>query len=403
MELSGAKIVLGVCGSIAAYKAVSLGRGLLRCGAQLRVAMTHNAAKFVSPLTFRCALDAPVVVDQFAEPQRFASEHISWARWADLFLVAPATADVLAKAACGIADEFLTTAMLATEAPVAFVPAMNEKMFTHPATQRNIRVLEELGYYVMSPASGALACGEEGVGRFPEQEQIISFVESLLFESDALRGIRIVVTAGPTREFLDPVRFLSNPSTGRMGVALADVARRMGAKVTLVHGPLSVAPPNVEKTVEVTTARQMLEAVEREFEDADVLIMAAAVADYAPKSQSAHKIKKTSQTLSLELVRTPDILKRVAERKGERIVVGFALETDDVVENARRKLFEKGLDLVVANVVSAGSGFAAETNEVFVISPSGDVEHIPRAHKRVVAREVLLRVAELVKEKRGRG
>jgi len=394
-RLNGTKIVLGVSGSIAAYKSVSLGRELLRRGAEIRVAMTPAGAKFVSPMTFGAALSAQVVVDQFDIPANYSANHISWARWADIILVAPATANIMAKVASGIADDFLTTTILATNAPVAFVPAMNAAMLKNPATQRNMRALEELGYYVMPPDSGELACGETGAGRFPDEAKIIAFAESLLVEKNLLSGKKILITAGPTRESIDPVRFLSNASSGKMGFALADAAHRMGAEVILVHGPVDLPAPYGVSSIAATTAAEMRDAALKSEKNCDAVIMAAAVADFAPTQTARGKIKKGEKIPAIELVKTPDILAELGKKKGKKILVGFALETENLVQNARKKLAEKKLDMIIANRVSPMTGFGTDTNEAVIISKNGKQRKIPLTTKRVLAREILIEMAKI--------
>ncbi|RKZ29276.1 bifunctional phosphopantothenoylcysteine decarboxylase/phosphopantothenate--cysteine ligase CoaBC [bacterium] len=396
--LEGKKIVLGVSGSVAAYKSVYLGREILKSGAKIRVAMTTNATKFITPLTFRSALSSPVVVDEFAEPEDFNMEHISWSRWADLFAIAPATADVIAKAANGIADDFLTTSLLAAKCPVIFVPAMNSAMFLHPATQYNLRKLRELGYYIIEPEKGDLACGESGTGRFPEIENIVDFIEQILYTSDILSGKKFLITAGPTREYIDSVRFISNPSTGKMGFALAEMAKKFGADVLLISGPTELVPPHGVETIEVVSAEEMHDAVLKHFDNADIIIMASAVADYTPSKKFERKIKKTSDELELKLQRTPDILAELGRQKGDKILVGFALESDYLIENARKKIEEKNLDLIVANYIGEQTGFASDTNEVVLLYRDGNIENIPLMSKRELAGKIIRKIAESFKQ-----
>jgi len=395
--LEGKKIVLGVSGSVAAYKSVYLGREILKSGAKIRVAMTTNAAKFITPLTFRSALSSPVVVDEFAEPEDFNMEHISWSRWADLFAIAPATADVIAKAANGIADDFLTTSLLAAKCPVIFVPAMNSAMFLHPATQYNLRKLRELGYYIIEPEKGDLACGESGTGRFPEIESIVDFIEQILYTSDILSGKKFLITAGPTREYIDSVRFISNPSTGKMGFALAEMAKKFGADVLLISGPTELIPPYGVETIEVVSAEEMHDVVLKHFDNADIIIMASAVADYTPSKKFERKIKKTSDEFELKLQRTPDILAELGRQKGDKILVGFALESDHLIENARKKIEGKNLDLIVANYIGEQTGFASDTNEVVLLYRDGNIENIPLMSKRELAGKIIRKIAESFK------
>ncbi len=396
MNFDGSKILLCVSGSIAAYKAVYLGRELLRNGAEIRIAMTENGAKFVTPLTFRAALSAPVIVNQLDEPEKFDMEHISWARWADLILVAPATANIIAKVAAGIADDFVSTTILATKSPVAFVPAMNTAMLQNPATQRNIRIAEELGYYVMQTDSGALACGEEGEGRFPEVSQIIDFVKYLLVEGKKLAEKKILITAGPTREFIDPVRFLSNPSSGKTGILIADAARKMGADVTLVHGPINIPIPDGIESISVISADEMHSAVMDNFKNCDCAIMTAAVADFTVPKKSDAKIKKGDGNLKLELVQTKDILAELGKIKGEKFLIGFALETENIEENARKKLASKNLDMIVANLQSKNTGFESDTNEALLLFADGEIKKIPLTSKRKLAKEILRELSKRI-------
>ena len=398
MKLDGVKIVLGVSGSIALYKAISLGRKFLKSGAQIRVAMTENATKFITPLTFRSALNAPVVVDEFAEQSHFEMEHISWSRWADIFIIAPATANVLAKCACGIADDFLTTSILAAKCPVVFVPAMNSAMFDNPATKRNMNIIEESGYYVISPDTGELACGESGKGRFPEIDVISNEIESILAVKKILSGKKIMITAGPTRQFIDSVRFISNPSTGKMGFALARIATMMGAEVTLIHGPTQIPIPNAEKIISVVSAEEMSSAVMENYPDVDVVIMSAAVSDWTPVRKYSGKMKKGTENIDIELTRTVDILAELGKHKGGKILCGFAIESDDIVSNARKKLTQKNLDIIVANPIGDGTGFSASTNSAILIYPDSEMEEIELMPKMKLARIILERIARILSE-----
>jgi len=396
-DYNKAKIILGVSGSVAAYKAVYLGREFIRHGAQVRVAMTENGAKFVTPLTFRSALNAPVVVEQFANPDDWNLEHISWSRWSDLFVVAPATANIIAKAATGIADDFLSTTLLAAQCPVLFVPAMNTAMYLHPATQENMQRVCHLGYDVLPPDTGELACRESGSGRFPEIATIIDTCAELLNIRKTLSGKRILVTAGATREYIDSTRFLSNPSTGRMGFAIAEMAKRMGADVILVFGSTHLAPLSGVESISVTTANEMHDAVISRFADVDAVIMSAAVADYKPVEQKIGKMKKDKNNLNIKFTRTPDILAELGQIKENQKLIGFALETDEVLNNARKKLESKNLDLIIANKPGKKTGFAVSTNKAFIIYRNRKNEVLPLMSKRELAHKILSRLVKLFK------
>lgn len=381
-------VILGVTGGIAAYKAAEVASRLVQAGHTVKVIMTEAATRFVAPLTFQTLTGQPVVVDMFAAPPVWNVAHVAYAAAADLVLIAPATADVLAKLAHGLADDMLTTTVLATRAPVLVAPAMNSSMYLNPAVQQNLAILRGRGFHMVEPETGRLACGTSGPGRLAAPEAIVAAAEELLRPACDLAGWRVVVTAGPTREALDPVRFLSNRSSGKMGYALAQVAAARGAAVTLISGPTALAvPPGVER-VEVTTAAEMCAAVLEHFSGATALVMAAAVADWRPKAFSPEKIKKGEhKSLLLELERTPDILAAVAPRKKPgQLVIGFAAESSRLTENAREKLLRKRLDFIVANdITRSDAGFASDTNEVKILWPDGRVEELPRAAKEEVA------------------
>lgn len=404
--LEGKTVVVGVTGGIAAYKAVEVVSRLRKLGAEVFVIMTKSATKLVAPITFRTLSNNPVVTDLFEEPKTWNVEHIALAERADLFLIVPATANVIGKVANGIADDFLTTTIMATVAPVLFAPAMNFHMYENPIFQRNKRTLEELGYHFLEPEYGRLASGAVGKGRLPEPEKIVAAALRLLVpeESRFWHGRRVLVTAGPTREYFDPVRFLSNPSTGKMGYALAAVARRRGAAVRLISGPTNLpAPPGVE-LFRVVTAQEMLELVMENLEWSEVVIKAAAVADYRPAQFSPEKIKKTGGRLTVELERTPDILLEVGRQKGNRLLVGFAAETGEPREKARLKLEQKNLDLIVANdVTKPGAGFGTATNQVTLLFRDGRVVELPLLSKEEVAERILDEVEGLwrAREKEG--
>ena len=381
-------IVLGVTGGIACYKALELVRLLVQDSCSVRVVMTRGAAEFVTPLSFQTLSGAPVATDLFSLTQESEIGHIDLADSADLLVIAPATANVIGKLAAGIADDLLTTVVLATQAPVLVAPAMNVHMLAHPLVQANLAKLRGAGYHVMETASGSLACGYEGKGRLPEPPVIVEEIRAL-FRSKDLAGEHIVVTAGPSREPLDPVRYLSNRSSGKMGYALAQAAARRGAQVTLVSGPTALAPPTGVRTVPVVTAEEMRGAVLAEFESATAVFMAAAVADYRPHAAAAQKMKRGDGSLSVEFVPNPDIVAELAARKRHQVVVGFAAETESLLANARAKLEKKNLDLLVANdVTQVGSGFDVDTNVVTLLDRDGTVTPLPLMSKDAVADRV---------------
>lgn len=391
------RVVFGVCGGIAAYKAAAAVSRLVQEGLDVHVVMTRAATAFVTPLTFEVLSGNPVHTDLFTSQRLGRVDHVTLARTADLCVVAPATANLVGKLAAGIADDFLTTVLVGSAAPVLLFPAMEEHMYRSEAVQANLARLRARGVRVVEPETGRLASGAEGLGRLPEPDAIVDRVLAELRRRRDLEGLHVLVTAGPTREPLDPVRFLSNPSTGRMGFAVAAAARDRGARVTLVTGPTEVAPPEGVTRVVVETAEEMMEAVLSRFEAADVVIKTAAVSDYRPAERSPRKIKKSDAPLTVTLVRNPDILAALGQRKGRRILVGFAAETDEPVEHALRKLREKGLDLIVVNdVTEPGAGFAVETNRVLIIDARGRVEELPLLSKREVADRLLDAVRELL-------
>ncbi|MBU4240491.1 MAG: bifunctional phosphopantothenoylcysteine decarboxylase/phosphopantothenate--cysteine ligase CoaBC [Actinobacteria bacterium] len=374
-EFEGKNIILGVTGGIAAYKAVELARLMVKHGADVKVIMTDAGRQFVTPLTFRTVTGNPVATSLWSDPLS-PLPHISLSEEADLIVVAPATANTIARSASGVADDLLSTTLLAARGRVVFAPAMNTRMYSHPATAQNLARLREAGAVVVEPGEGELACGDEGVGRMAEPVDIMKVLEREITRVADLGGRAITVTAGPTREYIDPVRFLSNPSTGLMGYTIAERAARRGAEVSLISGPVSLPRPAGVRVIPVVSAAQMKKAVMESLNGTDALIMAAAVADYRPAVVAERKIKKKGGVPELRLEPTEDILVAVSEEKGDCVVVGFAAETDNVVENARGKLVAKDMDMVVANKVDeADSGFAARTNMAAVIVPeTGDVE-----------------------------
>jgi len=393
--LAGRRIILGVTGGIAAYKAAELVARMTKDGADVRVIMTRSAQKFISPLTLSTLSGHPVSTDLFGSSGE-GVPHIGLAREADLLVLAPATANIIGKIAAGIADDLLTTVVLACTAPILVCPAMNCRMFQNPIVQMNIEKLKGLGFHFAPPESGRLACGEEGPGRLASIDNILAAVRNLLNTRHDFAGCRVLVTAGPTREPLDPVRFLSNRSSGRMGYAVAAAAAERGASVILVSGPTSLTPPAGVTLVQVTTACEMFDAVLSHFPQSDVVIKAAAVADYRPRTKSLQKIKKAAGELTLELERNPDILAELGRRKDGRILVGFAAETEATEENAVLKARAKGADFIVANDVTApGAGFDVKTNIVSLVYPDGRVVRLARMDKKAVAHHILDAVAEL--------
>lgn len=396
MSLAGRELVLGVTGSIAAYKAAYLLRELRRLGASVTVVMTPHARGFVAPLTFRTLSGRPVLSDLFDPQEPVAVEHVALAERADLVLVAPATASALARAALGLADDFLGTLLLATRAPLLFAPAMDGEMWRNPTVQGHVATLRARGATVMEPGHGELASGLVGQGRFPEVADIVEAATRLVWTKRDLVGDHVLVTAGPTREPVDPVRYLSNRSSGRMGYALATMAARRGAQVTLVTGPTHLQPPYGVRVIPVETAEEMREAVRQAAGAATVVVKAAAVADYRATRPAAAKIRSGQARLTLDLAPNPDILAELGEARGARFLVGFAAETADVRAGARAKLEAKGVDLMVANDVSRPDiGFDADENEVVLLDRWGGVVEIPRRPKLEVADAILDRIQAL--------
>ncbi len=389
-------VVLGVTGCIGAYKACEVLRELQKRDVDVHVVMTEAATRFVSPLTLEALSRHPVFLDQFALGEQSDIRHISLADAADLLLVAPATANTLGKFARGIADDALSTLYTATRAKVAVAPAMNVNMFEHPAVVENLEILRARGVYVIEPGAGYLACGWLGKGRLAEVGDVVEAAMALLARRRDLAGETVLVTAGPTVEDIDPVRFVSNRSSGRMGYRLAEAARDRGAKVVLVSGPTSLPAPAGVELVAVRSAGEMAAAVEKQAGPATLVVMAAAVSDYRPARASRAKLKKTEGGTTLELVRTPDILRGLGQRKGGRLLVGFAAETDHLLENARKKLAAKNLDLIVANdVTREGAGFGGETNAAVLIDREGKSVEVPLVSKRELADRILDRVLAL--------
>lgn len=390
--LQGKNIVLGVTGGIAAYKSCDIVSRLIKLGAQVDVIMTKNACQFVAPLSFQTLSRRPVVTDTFASIEYWEVEHIALAKKADLFLIAPATANILAKMAQGIADDMLTTTVLATKAPLLIAPAMNTQMWQHPATQQNLETLKQRGAQVVGPEGGMLACGDVGAGRMSEPETIVQAVVGMLATPQDLKGLKVLVTAGPTRERLDPVRFLSNHSSGRMGYAIAEAARKRGAEVTLITGPTHIEKPAV-KVVSIQSTQELYHAMMEHAGQQDIIIQAAAPADFTPVNVSEEKIKKQGRdTFQLSLQATPDIAQAVGEQKREgQILIGFAAETENLLDNARAKLNKKNLDLIVLNdVTQPGAGFGVDTNIVTFVTKTTQ-EALPKMTKGEVADRLLSR------------
>ena len=398
--LTGKTVVLGVCGGIAAYKAVDVVSRLVKCGATVHVIMTAAAAQFVTPLMFREISGQPVYTTMWEEPKLWNVEHIALARRADLFVIAPATANMIGKIANGIADDFLSTTVMATTAPVLLVPAMNTEMYLSAATQTNLKTLADRGFHLMTPESGPLACGTAGIGRLPESSAIVERIAAHFSAGKSLQGVRLLVTAGGTREAIDPVRYIGNRSSGKMGYAIAAVAAERGAEVILVSGPVSLAAPTGVTRVSVESALEMRDAVLAAFPTVDIVIKAAAVADYRPDVVAEQKIKKQSANMTVNLIKNPDILAELGSSKSSQFLVGFAAETQDLAKNATEKLRRKNLDMLVANdVTQAGAGFESETNIVKVFYQDGVSEELPQMSKRELAAVLLDRVQQKRKMK----
>ncbi len=393
-ELEGKKILLGVTGGIAAYKSPDLVRRLRERGAEVSVVMTAGAVRFITPTTFQAVSGRPVRSDLWDEAAEAAMGHIELARWADIVVVAPATADFIARLAAGLADDLLTTLCLATDAPILLAPAMNRLMWSNPATAANVETLRARGVELAGPGEGDQACGETGEGRMLEPLDIAGAVAGRLATTDGpLTGRRVVVTAGPTREPIDPVRYITNRSSGKMGYAVAAAARAAGAEVVLVSGPVNLPSPAGVRRIDVETAAEMHEAVTREVAGADIFIGAAAIADYGPAAVAEHKIKKKDDTMRLELTKVPDVLAAVAARPDRPFVVGFAAETRDLETHARAKLENKRLDMIAANLVGPGVGFDADHNTLRVLWPDGS-EDLGQASKEALAARLIASIVE---------
>ncbi len=399
--MNGKKILLCVTGGIAAFKAAGLTSKLVQAGAEVRVLMSEGATKFITPLTFQALSRHHVYTDTFDEKEPEIVSHIEFAAWADAVIIAPATANIIGKLANGIADDMISSTLLATRVPVFVAAAMNVHMYEHPVVQKNMESLRALGYQFVEPNEGFLACGYVAKGRMEEPENIVAVVSEYFAEEKLLAGQKIVITAGPTREKIDSVRFFTNRSTGKMGYALAETATKLGADVTLISGPTNLAVPAGVPTIQVETAQEMYDAVMKHFADADVVIKTAAVADYRPKIVYDNKMKKSDGDLSIELERTMDILKELGERKEQQILIGFAAETDHVEAYATKKLIEKNADMIVANNISAqGAGFGVDTNIVTMYKRDGGSISLPKLTKHEVASCILKELAKMLPEEK---
>lgn len=393
--LKGKHIVVGVTAGIAAYKAVDLVSRLYKAGAEVKVVMTRNATKFVSPLVFGEISKHKVAVEMFENVQDWNVEHIAYATWADAYVIAPATANMIAKMSNGIADDMLSTQLLATTAPVFVCPAMNSNMYTHPTVQENLTILRGRGVHVLEPNSGLLACGVEGKGRLPDPQKIMDWVDFHLGKTELLQGKTVIVSAGGTQEAIDPVRYITNRSSGKMGYAVALKAAQAGAKTILVSAPTDLAVPIGVERIIVCSATEMKEAIDSHYDSADAVIMAAAVADYRVAEVADNKIKK-QETMTLELVKNPDILASLGERKQQQKLIGFAAETQDVITYGKEKVRKKNLDMLVANDVSKlNAGFDVDTNEVTFIYPGDQIVSLPNMSKLDVAERIIQALADL--------
>ncbi|MCH4890256.1 bifunctional phosphopantothenoylcysteine decarboxylase/phosphopantothenate--cysteine ligase CoaBC [Acidaminobacter sp. JC074] len=392
--LNGKHIVIGVTGGIAVYKVVDVVSRLKKLGADITVIMTKHATEFVTPLTFRSLSLNYVVVDMFEEPKTWNVEHISIAQRADLFLMAPATANIMGKMVSGIADDMVSTVVMATKAPVFIAPAMNTGMYTNPVVQRNMADLKSLGYHFIDPDSGRLACGDIGMGKLASPERIVETISNFLVKKD-FEGKKILITAGPTQEALDPVRYITNHSSGKMGYAIAEAARDRGADVTLISGRVNLDRPAGIEIVDIVSTEDMYQAVMDKMDDMDIIIKAAAPADYTPASYSDQKMKKSDEDMSIPLERTKDIAYEISKKKTHQKVVGFAAESENVIENAKKKIKKKDFDFIVSNnIKQAGAGFKSDTNIVSIIDSDGQVKHYDMLKKREIADIILDKLME---------
>lgn len=397
--LKNKTVVIGVSGGIAVYKTLDVISRLRKLGVNVNVIMTKSATEFVTPLSFQSLSQNYVVCDMFEDPKTWDVEHVSLAKRADVFLIAPATANVIGKIANGIADDMLTTTVMATKAKVLIAPAMNTNMYENPILQRNINTLKELGYNFVEPESGRLACGDTGKGKLASPEIIVDEVVKLLSKEQDLKGKSIIVTAGPTVESIDPMRYITNRSTGKMGYSIAKEAIERGADVTLITGPTNLTPPqNLKKLVKIESAKDMYEAVLENLDENDIVIKSAAVADYKPKNYSNKKIKKSDDDLIIELDRNKDIAQEIGKIKNNKILVGFAAETNDLIQNASLKIKKKNLDFIVANdLTKEGAGFGVDTNIVKIIDKEGNITEYPKMKKEEVANIILNKIKELLR------
>jgi phosphopantothenoylcysteine decarboxylase/phosphopantothenate--cysteine ligase, prokaryotic len=396
--LTDKKIVLGVTGGIAAYKGLELVSRLRKLGAQIDVIMTKSAAEFVTPLSFESLSHNPVISDMFESPKSWDIQHISLAKKADLLIVAPATANIIGKVANGIADDMLSTTIMATKASVLFAPAMNCNMYENPIVQENIGKLKSLGYMFIEPSTGMLACGDIGKGKLADIADIVDEIEQVLYDKKDFSGLKILVTAGPTIEPIDPIRYITNHSSGKMGYAIAECARNRGGNVTLISGPTNLKPPRNVDVIHVNTNHEMYRAVMDNYNQCDVIIKAAAVADYKPSVVSKQKIKKTEDNLTLNLEKNIDILSEVGRQKGNRILVGFAAESENLIENAQMKIERKNLDMIVANdITSSDSGFKSDNNTAVIITKDGRHLSLPKMTKFQMADNILDNIKSLMR------
>ncbi len=398
MRLTGKKILLGVTGCIAAYKAAYLVRQIKKEGGEVKVVMTSSAREFITPLTMETLSENPVSSEMFPEGRFYSTHHISLAEWADLIVLAPATGNIIGKIASGIADDLLTTVVMAAQSKIMIAAAMNTHMYNNPVVQENMAKLKKLGYMFVEPTSGKLACNTEGVGRLAEPDDILEEIIAFFGSNGDLEGKNVLVTAGPTVEYFDAVRYISNPSSGKMGYAIAAAARSRGARVTLISGPTQISPPQVDKLVRVTSGSEMLDEVKKGFANCDMLFMVAAVSDYYPAEKADQKLKKSDQEITVKLRPRKDILQEIAPLKKNQVIIGFAMETEQGPENAKAKLENKKLDLIVLNNLNEeGSGFAVDTNRVTIISKDGHSEELPLLSKKDVAHKIIDHTLKITK------
>ncbi len=388
--LEGKTVLLGVSGSIAAYKTAYLASALKKQNCDLHVLMTKNATHFITPITFETLTGNKAPVDTFDRNFKFDVEHVSLSKLADIVVIAPATANVIAKLAYGIADDMLTTTVLACNCPKMIAPAMNSNMYLNPVTQENLKKLESLGWKIITPGSGMLACGDTGQGRMAEPEEIQEAITHEIAYAKDMKGLKVLVTAGPTKEYIDPVRFISNPSSGKMGYSIARAAAQRGAEVTLVSGETSLEKPSFVEVINVISTKEMFDAVTSISQEQDIIIKAAAVSDYTPAVTSSEKVKKSDDDMSIALERTPDILKYLGENRREgQFLCGFSMETENLIENSKKKLINKKIDMIVANnLKTAGAGFAVDTNVLTIITKDEEIQ-LPKLTKYEAAHKVL--------------